>query len=323
MSLANALVAIDEDMEVLVNGQAQDAAMDLFNTRGFHDLHRGATTRSYYFVLRHRRTGEFLAAVHFHEAGAGHLESPWRGSFGGFATIPAAGLSLPKREGFVSCVQSFLRNEGIERLTIVFPPLAYHPEDTSVWIDVLLRAGFAMSRHELSYAIAVDGQFADRIDSGNRKRLRKCVRDGFVGARLDHSEYEDAFQVIAENRQRKGYSLSMSWPAVRDMCQRLPDQVLFFGVRRDAALVAAAVCLRINPRAIFVVYWGELAGVEAWSPVTLLASHIYDYCGPQGITLLDIGTANIRGVPNYGLIRYKTNLGCTATLKLTLAKVLS
>ena len=311
---------IDDTFKLVVNGASDGNELDLFNTRRFHDLHEAAASRSYHCALANATANAILATVNFHERAPGDMASPFRGSFGGFARVPGASLSLAEMDAFVGAVESLLVRDGAERLSLVMPPLRYHLDDTSTWIDILLRRGFTVSRHELSYGIDVTGEFTDRIDSGNRKRLQKCIRDGLEATVLTRDEFARAYTVVAENRSKRGYVLSMSWETFAEMADALPDRVVCFAVQRETEMIAAALCLRMNAKALYVVHWGEIAGVEAWSPVTLLAAKLFEFCREAGIDLLDLGTANIEGVPNTGLIRYKKNLGCSESLKLTLEK---
>lgn len=322
--LQGAHLTIDEDLAVTVNGEPAGGEFDLFNLRAFHQLHVTPERRSYYLLLCRLPGGSPVAAVHFHEDVAGHFESPWRGSHGGFALARGAQLSLENMERFVRRVEDYLRAEGARRMTLVLPPLAYHLHESSAWLNVLLRAGYAIARHELSYAIDVDARpFESRIDYGNRKRLRKCLREGLTARPLDGAGLAAAYDVIVQNRRKKGYTVSMTWPALEAMRERFPDRMMCFGVHGGERLLAAAVCLRVNVRTLYVFYWGEIEGAEALSPVTLLADRIYGYCAVEGLTLLDLGTATIDGVPNHGLVRYKKNLGCEESLKLIVSKALS
>jgi predicted N-acyltransferase len=221
---------------------------------------------------------------------------------------------------FVDCAEGLLRDAGARQLSLVLPPLAYHLHETSAWVNVLLRAGFAVTRHELSYAIDVNRPFGDGIDRGNRKQLRKAEREGLVVADLAPHEYEAAYAVIVENRAKKGRTPSITWEGLQAMASGFPDAVRCFGARHGARLVAAAICLLVNPHVLYVFYWGEVAGAESSSPVTLVARHIHERCMAEGISLLDLGTATVLGVPDPGLVRYKRHLGCRESLKLTLAK---
>ena len=77
-----------------------------------------------------------------------------------------------------------------------------------------------------------------------------------------------------------------------------------------------------NARASLVFYWGDLPEAHAMSPVAFLADNLYKYCQREGITLLDIGTATDKGMPNVGLMTFKERLGCTPSPKLTCTKSL-
>jgi hypothetical protein len=132
-----------------------------------------------------------------------------------------------------------------------------------------------------------------------------------------------AYGVIAENRAKKGYSLSMSLEALHAMADRFPGAVRCAGVHAEGELIAASICIAVNPTTLYVFYWGEIPGAERRSPVTLLAGGLYEYCAREGFALLDVGTSTLAGEPNHGLIRYKSNLGCRPSLKLSVAKPLA
>jgi hypothetical protein len=186
---------------------------------------------------------------------------------------------------------------------------------------VLWRAGFSIEGHELNYAIPIaGGSLLPRIDHGNRKRVRAAQRLGLRFHHLADDELDAAYGVVAENRAKRGYSLSMSLQGLREMSRALPGRVRCFGARHDGVLVASAVCVDVNPDVLYVFYWGEIAGVERLSPVAFLATELYTVCVREDRRMLDVGTSTLRGVPNYGLIRFKKNLGCRESLKLTLGR---
>jgi hypothetical protein len=312
--------ALDDSHEVVVNGEPRDAPFDLFSRRPFHALHESAARQSYYIELQSRSSGRPVAAIRFHETEPGIMENPFRGPFGGVSIARGASMPLMMKEEFAAAVDKFLARQGARRISMVLPPMSYSEDQTSEWFDVFGRIGYSVSRQELTFGIQVAGRFEDRIDSGNRKRLHKCLRDGLRALELPPDQLQAAYDVIAENRRKHGHVLSMDWPAVAAMRDNFTSEVPCFGVVRDSELLAAAICLRVNPEALFVYAWGEVPGAETWSPVTMLAGQIFSYCQDHRIRLMDVGTANIAGAPNYGLIRYKRNLGCLATLKFTLVR---
>lgn len=322
MSEGFAPFGTEEGYHVDDDGIDPGSGIDLFNRRSFHQMHRRSVRRGRYFVLRETRTQAAVAVAHFLEHDEGSWESPWRGSFGGFEVVEGAHLTIATLESFVASVTSQLARDGARQVGLVLAPFAYDAHEISTWTNVLLRQGFAITRHELSYAVEVSGSFEDVIDRGNRKQLRKAEREAASARRLDIADLEQAYAVIVENRAKKGRTPSMDWPSIASMRDRFPDAVSCFGVHLQGRMIASAICLRINPSVLYVFYWGEVAGVENLSPVTLLARTIYESCQENGIGLLDLGTSTWHGVPDLGLVRYKQNLGATASLKLWLGKVL-
>lgn len=303
--------------EVAVDEPPPDAGVDLFQTRRYHALHGGCA-----FALRERATGVVVAVARFCEEEPRSFWSPGRGSYGGWQLVAGRDAPLAALDAFVAAVEETLRARGAARVGVVLPPLAYDAPQTARWINVLLRAGWSIARHELSYARAVAGPFLAAVDRGNQKQLKKCARAGLRAGPLAPAERAAAYDVLVENRRKKGNRLSMSFAALEELSAAFPEAVRWSGARADGPLLAAAVALRVNPRVLYVFYWGEAPGAEAASPTTLLADELYAHCLAEGVALLDVGTATLHGVPNEGLIRYKRNLGCTESLKLSLAKEL-
>ncbi len=115
----------------------------------------------------------------------------------------------------------------------------------------------------------------------------------------------------------------MTFEEVHRMMETFPGALSFYGVDHGDELVAAAVCVRLNPRVIYTLYWGDVPGYNRHSPVAFLAAGVYRAARQKGFRLMDTGTVpSIRSGPAAGLIKFKENLGCRATLKLTYSKAL-
>jgi lipid II:glycine glycyltransferase (peptidoglycan interpeptide bridge formation enzyme) len=80
--------------------------------------------------------------------------------------------------------------------------------------------------------------------------------------------------------------------------------------------------MRFNRDVVYIFYWCDVAGFSGVSPIVLLAETIYEHARTEGARWMDIGTSTNEGSPNYGLIHFKRNLGCEASLKLAYSKVL-
>ena len=115
----------------------------------------------------------------------------------------------------------------------------------------------------------------------------------------------------------------MTYGGIEQMVTTFPDRLVFFGVFAGRDMIASSICIRLSPTVLYVFYWGDLPGWEEYSPVSLLAMTIYDYARRNGYLQLDLGTSTIDGVPNYGLINFKREMGCQESLKLTFIKRLA
>ena len=310
-------IELDEKYALLVDAFAPAAPMHIFNSVEFFRLHAGQD--AHYFQLIARKSGAVIACMHFTAAGEGYYRSPARGTFGGISAVSA--LSLEQIELFACAVENEMAKMQASRLQIVMPPASHDPTLFANCFNVLYRHGFGVCGQEINYDIDVSAvPLSGRMDYGNRKRLNKCVREGFTTSHLDASRYEQAYRIIADNRLRKGYPVTMDFPSIMSMVDTFGERMRFFGAWRNQELVAAAICIGVSEKIMSVFYWGDIEGVQDYSPVVLLASAIYEHCQSGGITILDTGIATEAGEPNYGLIRFKRSLGFHESLKLILAK---
>ena len=190
-------------------------------------------------------------------------------------------------------------------------------------MNVYLRRGYVASAPDINYHLDVsDEALADRMNSGNRAVVRTAARKGLFARALHPNERADAYTVNAQNRARRGRAMTMTLEALLAMESAIPGALHWFGVFHGDRMIAASVCMRSSADACYVFYLGEIDGVERQSPVTLLVSHIHDWCRDQDIALLDLGIATEDGVPNTGLMSYKRNLGFITPPKYTLTQEL-
>ena len=296
----------------------------LFNQSAFFRLHGDTQSEAdLYLVLRERKKGTVVATFWCSDVGNGAFRSPKRGSFGGVEALQS--LSFLALEGFVDAIIATVRIRGGTSVEMLLPPLAYTPPASSLLMNVLLRRGFSLSGHELNYSIPVDRAVAFRslVDAKNRNKMNKCVKSGFSCRTLETlDDYAAAYRVIELNRAKKNIPLTMPWEALRQMHEAIPNTVHCFACYSREEMIASGICMRVSSEVFYVFYWGEVEGVESFSPVSFLAEHIYDYCIENEYKCLDAGTATVMGVPNVGLASYKKKLGFEESLKLSLTKPL-
>ena len=134
------------------------------------------------------------------------------------------------------------------------------------------------------------------------------------------AEIGGAYEIIAENRERRGFPITMTLEQIEVMVQAIPGSLLPFSVTDGNRMIAASICIAVDKAVHYVFYWGEIDGYQNPSPIPFLAQGLYSHCQENGFRLMDVGTATIKGNPNHGLIRFKRSLGLEASLKLTFSK---
>lgn len=296
---------------------------DLFNTEAYAKLHAsrfsGDEVRSEYF-----RAGQDRPSGVFHamQTGPGLFTSPGRGPYGGFDV--SSELDEAELAGFVAETEARLRKRGARRVELVLPPFCYAPHRGPRALVVLCRMGYCVIRQELNQSLDVgEVGFAAQGNYANRKRLNKAARAGILVRELTGGECREGYDAILENRIKKNRSLSMSWDEIQQMREAFPDRVFLFGAEQHGCILAAAICMAVNRRTLYVYAWGERSGAEPVSPVTSIAAHLFEFAGREGFSLLDLGTSSAGGIVNPGLLRFKESLGATPSLKLSLGKVLA
>jgi hypothetical protein len=306
---------LDERFGVRVNEFLAASDNHLFNEAEFFRLHASAPGDAYLQLVR-TADRSVLATLALYDMGQGLYASPRRGTFGGLSVNGECDFPLVER--FVLSARDHVKGAGAHTVEWRAAPFSHDLALASLVCNILLRHGATVSGWDLNYDMRVDTRaFLERIDYGNAKRIRKCLREGFSAQKLPQSACAQVHELISANRARRGYPISMSAAQLDEMARLFPGRLHLFGVqaREPASLAAAAVCLALSPGILYVFYWGDSEGMETYSPTVLLAQSIYEFCQASNIALLDIGTATVEGKPNPGLMRFKRNLGFTESLK--------
>lgn len=306
-------------MIILASETIPDQSVDwlhLFHLPTFYNLHKTNTSVFLTFLLEEKTIG----IAQFDCASNDVFQSPIRGSFGGLQFIEGTSLSL-KNECIVALDQ-FIVEKKIKQSIIISAPFAYGEHEASSVFNCYLNNGYEILNHDVNHSLIVDEvPMFDKMKRNNKKRLKKCNRDGFTFNQVSESnDYKDVYDVIAKNRKSKGYFISMSFDQVMEMAELFPDRVFFFNNKCNDEIVSASICMKISDSVLYVVYWGDLPGNEKYSPISHLANGIYEFAHQNSYNLIDAGTSSIDGQPNYGVATFKENLGFTSSLKLTYSK---
>ncbi len=315
-------IALNDRHDLLVDVFAAGPRTHLFNTPTFFHLHAGNGSRDHYFQLADRGGDLALACIHFTEVSPGSWRSPARGTFGSFSQAEA--VTPGDLELLLHGVERYLTTLGAEELVMVLPPGGHDAARVADSTRMLLHNGYTILHADINQDLQVDERtLPERMSRGNLKRFRKCEREGWQFVQLPEEHHGQAYQLITDNRRRRGHPLTMTHEGLVTMDRLFPGRVPYFGLVRDGHpddMAASAICMRIDEHILYVFYWGDAADRQTLSPVVGLAAGIHEYCRHEGIRILDAGISTAQGVPNPGLMRFKHSLGFSESPRATLIK---
>lgn len=289
----------------------------IFSSYSFFEIHK--TEASSYFTLTNNSSNELVGICHFSSSDQSTFRSPFRGTFAGFELKKFDSQLL---QFFIREVELFLLKKGAKQIIVNSAPFIHNLPIQSHMFNSFLNDGYKIYSHEINHSIYLkEIDLVSSMQKSARKRYNKCMRDGFTFRQVTtKSEIQNVYNIIAVNRESKGYSISMSFDQIMRMQEAFPLNLYFFETSHHRELVASGICIKLSHEILYVFYWGDLPGYEQHSPIIFLASGIYEFARKNGFKILDIGTSTQNGIPNQGLIKFKENLGFMASLKLAYSK---
>ncbi len=219
-------------------------------------------------------------------------------------------------------IDTFCEENGIKDTCIVFPPMIYDETNITKCVSAFLRDGYEVYEMGLNFQIETGSEesYKKLLHSNGRKNLTHALSRNYE---LFHcqttKEKEEAYRIIAVNRENRGYYLSMTWEEVKDTIENMEHD--FFVLKLDGRSIASAIIFKVTEDVNQVVYWGEIPGYDDARPMNFLpyAIHRY-YSATSQVRIIDIGPSMLGGKPNYSLCDYKESIGCSVCPKFTLRK---
>ncbi len=290
---------------------------DFFNQPEFYNLYKTGT--SFYFSLLFE--DKLIGVCHFTEIEPGYYRSPFRGTYGNLSFKDD--LDLKIKNNCVKEILIYFENLNAKKIEIISRPFSHHIHDESSLLNIYLNEGFIISNQEINHSLIVDSKpLVEKMMRNNKKRLNKCERENFVFEQVfSKPDIEEVYQTIKENREGKGYKVSMTLEQILEMYNIFEESVYFFKSTQHGKCLAASVCIKLNNNVLYVFYWGDKQGFEQYSPVVFLANGIYNFAQQKQFKLIDAGTSSLKGIQNFGVATFKENLGFTISPKLTYKKV--
>ena len=216
------------------------------------------------------------------------------------------------------------RSTGAPFLRLVNYPHCYAPEQAHRLTEQLLRRRFRVVADNQTFflPVAVDA-FEKRINTSERRRLRKSQRAGFQFVHWCCPDVDAVTSFLVRTRQKQGYKLTLPPEQLSRLIRTFPNQFSVFVVKDGSALAALAVTVRVRDDILYNFLPASNPDYHAYSPMVLLTNGLFTYCQQQQIRLLDLGLS-LDGdhQPKPSLMRFKRNLGAQESPKLVFEKVL-
>ncbi len=247
--------------------------------------------------------------------------SPFSAPFGGFVPI-ANNTKLTTIDSAIIALVDWLKNEGCERLEIVLPPEIYNSGFIAKQVNCLYRNGFDNTTIDLNYSFNTSKfseTYLDELPRNARKNLRLGLKSDlqFVKCKGE-DEYQLAYNVIAKNREERGFPLRMMWNQVHKTIEVVRSD--FFLLKHSNGYpIASAIVFYVTPKIVQVIYWGDLGEYSNLKTMNVLSYRVFEYYKNTNIQIVDVGPSSEDSIPNHGLAEFKEGIGCSVSTKFKFA----
>lgn len=288
-----------------------------YNHPAYVAFHHVGTVVS--FLLQPEDSEAVIARVHF-SCNDETARSHWRAPFGFLETNVTNQKAL---QSFWENVELKLKEMGVRKITLVSWPEIYSPNSRSLWM-FFERLGFTKKFEDANFHLPIHATpILAHFLKPERKRLRKCLREGLLVKIESAKEGWQVHQKLKEFRDQKQIPLNITAEALASSFLRFPDRYVVFKIEKEGQIIALSVCLRVNDAIFYHFCLACDIRFNSLSPSVLLYASIYEYCQKEGYQWLDFGIASTEGRKQEGLFQFKRNLGGQLSAKPTFSKNLS
>ena len=199
-------------------------------------------------------------------------------------------------------------------------PHEYYPQFASLITEAVLESGFNILYEDIAQYVAIKVDGSMDLGTHKRRRLRNSGMLGFQFRTLAANALDSCYDLFVQSRTSKGYPITMSLDALREMFALFPDEYLLFGLFDEERVIAASVAIKVSDEILYCFYIGDDLEYRTQSPVTTLVSGIYEFCQGNNFSTLDLGLSTDKGIINQGLYNFKKSFGALESPKLTFIK---
>ena len=289
-----------------------------YNSVQFNALYKHKCEKVIHLLFHENRTKLGLIAG----IKEGQLSSPFSAPFGGF-TANRDSAKLKEFNEAVQLLENYAIQNNVSKIKFILPPSIYNENIVSKTYYSLILNGYA-SIVDINYHFRTSDLIEykeSRIEKKARQNLNKAIEAGLSFKQIfSNSEKSVAYNIIKNNKDSNGRPTCLSFDDLIEVSSIIP--IDFFLVFLNNKPIASAIVYRVSKNIVHVIYWGDLQESRLYRSMNFLSYNIFEFYSNQGIEIIDLATASLEGVPNFGLCNFKENIGCIGTLKYTMLKSL-
>ncbi len=269
--------------------------------------------------FRLNKSNKIIAAIHFSILGDKAI-SLLQAPFGGLDFHQE--VELEDIDCFLSEVLVELQARKIKLIEFRLPPSSYAPAIEAIQDNLLKRHGFKISGSETNCHIEVNPPttFWSLLSSSEKNKLNRSLKAGYQNYELPKSKFNEVYDLLKENREAKGYPLTMERNHLEKLVHKF-DEYKLFGCYEQDKLIACTVSIVVNKEILYNFYMADNLDYRSFSPLVFLNEYIYNWCNKNKFNQLDLGTVSVDGIINEGLFSFKKNIGAKVSGKIRFLKV--
>ena len=241
------------------------------------------------------------------------LLSPWSAPFGGFAFRDVR-ASMELLTESITLLKEYALLCNCREITITFPPSIYAPSVLHKLFFVLENNSLISRKSDINYHLDLHKSESYPYNSNFKRNFKKgeLLKQTLYKCE-DVREKQIVYDLIENQRAVFNIPLKMGFSQIIATSQLI--EIDFFLLRNESENFASAICYRVTPSIIQLIYWADEPISRGSGAMHQLSMQLRDYYCQNGFSIFDLGPASEKGVPNYGLCSFKETIGCDVSLK--------
>ncbi|MDO4332597.1 MAG: hypothetical protein Q4C58_07885 [Eubacteriales bacterium] len=291
-----------------------------FNEPSFTELNRDKVEEIYYLLVKKGNSPRFGMILGVKD---GVAKSPFSAPYAYPVVISTAHVEA--FDEAVGALERYCIDNDIKEIRFTFPPFLYDEDILSVWTSAMYRAGYEPISIDINYILDLEAlnreDYEMIIPKKGRSHLRKAKASGIEIVRcVEEKDIAEAYEVIVENHNAKGFPTHMSLKQLKDTFILVPHEV--FLAKLDGKGIASMIYYETSKDIVECIYSGYLLKYSNSGVMNLLSWYAIRFFGDKGYKYIDRATAGKDSIPNYGLCDFKESIGGKRSLKYSFRKII-